>query len=439
MARETLNLYKFYSDLESRPTIDSVSPITGTDSAAQDQWVDSTLTKLNTAIKITSQSATDLAAYIVLKTAEKTAQESLLGSLTMGSPQYEIVQATISTLSSEIDGLKAQLADLKSDLENYKGQQTSVSAYRTTTAAVQPSSSTASVSTVSSVEGSSANYKYNFPMVKTAYHSSKIQLESAATSTYSPSTVVPGRGSSQDSYIIDPWNYKDAITAWNGYATGGKGALQMSRRFNNSWPGVNPATKYRDDTLYGFRFMYNPTNVSMAWGVSTEVAPQFEAQGADVATAMTSSILNSTISLELVLNRIEDFNYINENGLRDSGVNPYPGTAPDVDELKKIYEKGTMYDIEYLLKVLYGKSAEYMSTLNGLTADRGYLTGWAVELHLGKNMRYLVRVGTMELTHSVFNAKMVPLLSTLSLTCTRYPDFAPDTFDPNTTTAPESS
>lgn len=440
MSRDTFNLNTFYTELVSRPTITSVSPVTGTDQAAQNAWVDSTVSKLDTATTITSKSATDLADYITLKTAEKVAQQSVLATLTPGTPSYQIVSKTVEDMSAELVGLQSELAQLKADLAQYKSQRTAVTAYKPSAGGfvesdTSKSGSTGAVPTVVGVPETVA-YVYNAPMVSAAYHRSKIQLDSAATRG---STVVYGTRS-PDSYIVDPWNYSDAMAAWNGYATGGKGAIQMSRKYSSTWPGVNPATKYRDDTLYGFRFMYNPTNVTMNWGVSTEVSPQFESMAADVATAMTSSILNSTIDIELVLNRIEDFDYIDQNGLIDPGVNPYPGTTPpDPEELKKIYEKGTMYDVEYLLRVLYGKSADYMSVLNGLTADRGYLTGWAVELHLGKNLRYLVRIGSMGLSHSVFNSKMVPLLTTLRLTCTRYPDFAPDSYTPANSTAPVTS
>lgn len=87
-----------------------------------------------------------------------------------------------------------------------------------------------------------------------------------------------------------------------------------------------------------------------------------------------------------------------------------------------IYRKGTMYDVEYLFKAVNGYNASYKSTLNGLTADRGWLYALPVELHLGAGLRYLVRLTSLNVSHNMFNERMVPILTTVSIVCTRYYD-----------------
>jgi len=81
-----------------------------------------------------------------------------------------------------------------------------------------------------------------------------------------------------------------------------------------------------------------------------------------------------------------------------------------------------MYDLEYLFRTINGPNAIYDSGLNGKTADRGYLTGAMVELHLGDGLRYQVRVGNISISHTLFNDRMVPLVSNVQLSCHRYVD-----------------
>ena len=110
-------------------------------------------------------------------------------------------------------------------------------------------------------------------------------------------------------------------------------------------------------------------------------------------------------------------------------VNPYPKNVPN-SELIQIFEKGTMYDIEYLFKTMHALTGNigYKSLLmNGVTSDPGWLPVRPVELHLGNKLRYKVRVQNLTVNHTVFNPRMIPILSTVTFTCARYwdsPDFS---------------
>lgn len=271
-------------------------------------------------------------------------------------------------------------------------------------------------------------YKYNIPLVKSAYFSSLPSNPQQLGNNYSVSTS---------------HTYKDAATAWEealGQGRGAsRGAIQMDRILSTKAqkPTNAKAAKDYDNTMYGFRFLYNPSSVSMSWGLSTEVNWDYVSGGFDVATPLAQGLLQSDITFSLLLNRIEDMAYLDQDGLKireyssdDFGnlqrlvVNPYE-LQPPLQDLKDIYKKGTMYDVEYLFKTIMGKNATYQSTLNGRTADRGWLNGTPVELHLGNGLRYRVRISNMSISHALFNERMVPLLSTLNLTCTRFYD-APD-------------
>ena len=248
----------------------------------------------------------------------------------------------------------------------------------------------------------SKDYKYNAPMVNAAYF---------------------GVQSFQDNILgnnrVDPGAYTDARNAWSG-VTGGRGTIQMDKKLLQA---SNNQLSTQNDTLdlqkYGFKFLYNPTTVSMAWGLMNYMDPPFEASGADVFSVVSAGLMTSTVEFELILNRIEDFSYLNENGL--SSQNPYSVTVPN-DDLKAIYRQGTMYDMEYLLKTLNGPSSVYTSELNGLTSDRAWLRPTIVELHLGSAMRYRVRIADLSINHIMFDSRMVPILSSVRIKCSRFND-----------------
>ena len=81
-----------------------------------------------------------------------------------------------------------------------------------------------------------------------------------------------------------------------------------------------------------------------------------------------------------------------------------------------------MYDVEFLLRVLMGTTMN--SYLRGeRTADMGWLPAMPVELHLGKSLRYLGTVNSLNLNHMIFNEKMVPMLTTVDISFARLPDY----------------
>jgi hypothetical protein len=213
--------------------------------------------------------------------------------------------------------------------------------------------------------------------------------------------------------------------------TGAKGAIQMSQDLasdissNTHGTGKNPATGLKNDmTPYGFKFLYNPTSVGMTWGIVESFSPQFEQSGQDIATAVGNGLLASTVTFSLILNRIEDMSYIkNSNGdFITDNTSPYPYTV-DSTERGLIYDRGTMYDLEYLFRATGGYNSQYISSVGGLTtADKGWLMPMPVELHLGANLRYLVRVSSLDINHAIFNERMVPVFTTVNMTCTRYYD-----------------
>ena len=250
-------------------------------------------------------------------------------------------------------------------------------------------------------------YKYNAPMVRSEYFTDR-----------SPQTKTTVRG------VSGAGNFTDARDMFAGTGVA-KGTMQMPFDLTKSAAWKNKTGIYKEDpTMYGFKFLYNPTEVSMGWGMLETVDPNVIRSNAAGGIAPVTGIGLSTIDFTLLLNRISDMNFLDESGLAPGEDNPYPGfdDKSRVEDLKTIYKKGTMYDLEYLFKVLNGPSATHQTILNGQSADWGFLIGTQVELFLGDGLRYLVRVNGINVNHTIFNDRMVPVLSQVSISCGRYND-----------------
>lgn len=175
---------------------------------------------------------------------------------------------------------------------------------------------------------------------------------------------------------------------------------------------------------HGFQFQYNPTNISMSYLGSPSVDITYLASGKDKFNFMGTGATQSTIGFQVLLNRVYDMKYYTPSGQLVPGAkNIYSPRQPDAAEQKEIYNKGTMYDLEFLLRTLLGITMpSYMR--GGETADMGFVAAVPVELHLGQSLRYLVWIGGLTVNHVLFNERMVPLFSTVDISCNRMPDFA---------------
>jgi hypothetical protein len=259
------------------------------------------------------------------------------------------------------------------------------------------------------------SFVYNAPMV------SRNNFRGIQSNILDPQYVLPGK-------------YDDAMTAWSNSTPSGRGAFQMDQQTSTAEaialaPKNVAATSVPDTTQYGFKFLYNPNTVTMNWGSIMQTDPVFEASGKDQFIPGTANLVSSTIDFSLVLNRIDDFTYIGPNGLLNAANNPYGDfnarNNNKTNEYKEIYEKGTMYDLEYLFRVMHGNGAyvSYKSVLQkGITADPGWLPVRPIELHLGNKLRYRVRIASLSVSHTIFNARMIPILSTINISCVRYWD-----------------
>lgn len=275
-------------------------------------------------------------------------------------------------------------------------------------------------------------YKYNAPMVRSAY--------------FNP-TSISAKAIDENNLTINYAGYDDANQAWKNTKPA-KGAIQMDREFTQAQiEGFDTTNKNikLDLQMYGFKFLYNPKEVSMGWSTQGFIDPSYVSQ--DEAIPISTQLTASSITFSLVINRIHDMSYLDNSGFmskqkkastgasnnsnteqrdKDYAANlipqsPYPDPVATPD-LKEIYQKGTMYDIEYLFKTINGPSAVFKNKFGIQTADRSYMKLAIVELHLGNSMRYRGRVADLEVNHTIFNNRMVPLFSTVRISFARIND-----------------
>lgn len=282
--------------------------------------------------------------------------------------------------------------------------------------------------------GFSTDYKYNAPMISSSYFS----LDS-----------MQAKELQANGFFVDAGNYSDARRAWSGQ--GGRGTIQMDKYFLANYDtSVNSKDTLGqfDPQMYGFKFLYNPQTVGMAWGSMASMSPDFEAAGQDKFNPIMAGLASSTIAFTLLINRIEDMNVLNASGLKglgnslnqvtgelnaltemlktlktDVSVNGPYNSFIDPTDLGDLYKRGTMYDLEYLFKTINGPHAVFKSPLNGTTADKGWIRPQVVELHLGSSLRYRGRITDLSVNHAIFDARMVPVLSRVDITFARFPDF----------------
>jgi len=346
-------------------------------------------------------------------------------SSTAIATQQAIVDLDKTNRQSLFDQLSAsqkQSATLKSQQAQMAHTKISTAAARVTT--------TASGAYGSIGSGASGDLSYNASAVYEAYFSSsKSFVQGASNQKTNPQRI------GVQAPINKPTPTAEAKQLWTS-ASGSKGMIVTSEQVLKAWnTGSNkPATSnYFDNHNYGFQFQYNPGTVSMSYYTSPNVDVTMITSGTEMFNLAGVSGSQGSVSFQIVINRVLDMQYYDSNtetlkaGYSGDGVYPVP---PKTDlDYKALYNKGTMYDVEYLLRVLMGTTME--SYLRGeRTADMGWLPAIPVELHLGKSLRYLGTINNINLNHIMFDSRMVPTFTTMDIGFARLPDYPPANLSP---------
>lgn len=182
------------------------------------------------------------------------------------------------------------------------------------------------------------------------------------------------------------------------------------------------------DTAWAFQFLWNPTDINISVDRNTDVTPT----SADRFTTVSGMYPGQeSISFSITIDRTWDMaclrgltNITKSTDYYKKGVRK--GLVYDtVNQIKDLMAKGTLADIEYLLKTINGESADGATWKNALgreTADIGYLQPNVVAVQFGPSINSLSYVGwvtNLQISHSAFTEDMIPLKSTVqvSLAC----------------------
>ena len=259
---------------------------------------------------------------------------------------------------------------------------------------------------------------YNASAVREAYFSSRSSFQAVT------------RKNNQITGLMQSANQPSVVAAatdlWTS-SQGSKGMIVTSEQVLKAWNSGsnNPNTADAGDNHnYGFQFQYNPGTVAMTYFTSPNVDVTMMTSGQEMFNLAGVSGSQGSVSFQVIINRIFDMSYYTPDGVLKPGVEASAiySKPPAAGEFKDIYNKGTMYDVEFLLRVLMGTTMS--SYLRGeRTADMGWLPAMPVELHLGKSLRYLGTVNSLSLNHMIFNERMVPMLTTLDIAFARLPDY----------------
>ena len=272
--------------------------------------------------------------------------------------------------------------------------------------------------------------KYNASSVKESYFYTGMSFVNKAD----PEWQGEGATDKYDSYIWSgntPGKVDDANQLWKETLTSSsKGMIQTWKPPGGRGGYINPKDSNftalataESIQRYGFQFLYNPTTIDMSYGGVADVDPGLQSSGNEEFLLANPGVFQSTIGIQVVINRMFDFKYINETGIKTGEISDfYAGNIPTKKDLQTIYNKGTMYDVEYLLQTMFPYEP-VMSQLRGETSDIGFLGAKPVELHLGSNLRYVAQINNISVNHVIFDNRMVPLFTTISVSTNRIPDY----------------
>jgi hypothetical protein len=258
---------------------------------------------------------------------------------------------------------------------------------------------------------SAIHLTYNVGAVKDAYFSSaKDYLKETTYKGNTPSLITKAAqlwrsaGNSKGMFVMtNPVKNLSGVTPAAGNPGGGAGWS-----YEAAW------------VKWGFQFLYNPATVSMTYPIGPAVDYGYLASGQEGANLMGTDGSFGTITFEIILNRMSDMKYYNKTGLlTEAGKEQYGDHVPTARDQMLIYNRGTMYDLEYLLRTA-GAGATIQNTwLRGYTADLGFTAAQPIELHLGKNLRYWGSLAAIDVNHTIFNENMIPVFTSVQLTFAR--------------------
>lgn len=172
--------------------------------------------------------------------------------------------------------------------------------------------------------------------------------------------------------------------------------------------GYAAEMKYR----HGFRFLYNPTSVSISASRNSSVILDGRSAHNMVMSGINQNF--QTIVFELILNRIPD---VMLPSISNSDYSPrlYAG------QKQQIRERGTHFDLEYLYRICNG--APVLED-RGRTGDIGVIIPANARLILGKAQNFFGFVQSVSYEDVMFSPDMVPIKTKVNISFRRHVDIS---------------
>lgn len=165
---------------------------------------------------------------------------------------------------------------------------------------------------------------------------------------------------------------------------------------------------------WGFRFLYNPTAITIASSRNDSLILDGRSQFNIALSGINQNY--QSFGIELLLNRMPDV-LMPDNRISKNDYSPalYPG---DKAQLRR---RGTHYDLEFLYRICNG-----IVPLKdrGKTADIGVIIPVNARLILGKGMNHLGFIESVSYTDEAFSADMVPIRTKVAIQFRRNVDIA---------------
>lgn len=169
-----------------------------------------------------------------------------------------------------------------------------------------------------------------------------------------------------------------------------------------------------DQRTYGFRFLMNPTTYSEAYTSASQLDPiSFVRTLSEMSQASPSQNSGSSADLELFLSRRDDMHLLRRPNWQD--YYPSPLSAEDREQL---LQRGTLYDLEFIFRMLNGKRQKVWWDTTDLGAgDWGVFIPRPVIISLGgpSSIRLRAILSAFSVSHTIMAPGMIPVVTTLKL------------------------
>jgi hypothetical protein len=264
--------------------------------------------------------------------------------------------------------------------------------------------------------------KFNLPP-----HSMSLPLRQTDTNTGTNA----GIPATHDTRRAIMWFYGSADTQKKTgvISTSGAQDLSPTGAVKDSGGKVLGTVEYKttkDDTNWGFQFLWNPESITTTMTRNSSVIPSNLDQFAVLNGLFTAM---EAMQFTITIDRVNDFAcakaFYSNGGANFERFyqNGYPGDTSETFDVKfkELMHRGTLSDIEYIYRTINGSGQGGKKWLNGLgqeTAELGFLSPTAIAIRFGPNpdsLSYIGWVETISVNHNRFTEDMIPIHSDVTI------------------------